>query len=502
MLRSLRVEVADDTNLSHESRQLPGSDLGKLFRHGSAWSIASYGGSQVLRLGSNLILWRLVSAEAFGLIALVTTLMNGLTMFSEIGIGPSIVQNERGDDRDYLNTAWTMQVLRGAALFLLASATAYPIAQFYKQPELVALIPFVAAGALISGFNSTKLFSASRKLELRSLTIIELATQAISIVAMLGLAYVTHSVWALAFAAIGTSTSRLVLGYAMLRGSGNRFRWDRSSARTLSRFGRWIFPSTMLIFFATSSDRLIFGKFISIGQLGVYSIAAIWASIPVYVLGHLFSNVVFPLLSRARNEGRDVAAWFHETRRPVIIAAAWLATCLIAGGPTGMVFLYNQRAADAGWIVQILALGAWLHALENGNSNAVLAMGQPKWLAAANGAKVAGMFVLIPCGFHLGRAFGIGGFPGAVWGFALSDALKCGVSMLAAARAGIGAFRQDLTLSAGIALFAAFGSLVGTLATRSGLPLLLQGVAIFVAVSVPWALVYRQKPESHVGLPA
>jgi O-antigen/teichoic acid export membrane protein len=272
----------------------------------------------------------------------------------------------------------------------------------------------------------------------------------------------------------------------MLPGPGNRLRWDRSAVSALAKFGRWMFPSTVLTFFATSSDRLIFGKFISIGDLGVYSIAAMWAAIPVFVLGHVFSNVVFPLLSRARNEGRDVTAWFHDTRRPVVIAAAWLTSCLIAGGPTGMLFLYGQRGSDAGWIVQILAVAAWLHALENGNSNAVLAMGKPKWLAASNGAKVAGMLLLIPCGYY------VGGFPGAVWGFALSDGLKCLVSMIAAARSGVSAWLQDLKFSAGIGTLGALGTGVKMLAARAGAPLLLEGIAIFVAVSVPWGLVYRR----------
>lgn len=469
-----------------ESRQRPQADLAKLFRRGSAWSIASYGGSQLLRLGSNLILWRLVTEEAFGLMALVNTLMTGLTMFSEIGIGPSIVQNERGDDPDYLNTAWTLQAMRGCALLLAACIAAYPAAHFYKQPELALLVPFVALSALLNGFNSTKLFTASRQLELGPLTVIELSSQFAGIVVMLVLAWITRDVWALACAALGTSIAKLVLGFTLLPGPGNRLRWDRSAVSALSKFGRWMFPSTVLTFFATSADRLIFGKLITIDALGVYSIAAMWAAIPVFVLGHVFSNVVFPLLSRARNEGQDVAAWFHDTRRPVVIAAAWLAACLIAGGPTGMLFLYGQRGADAGWIVQILAVGAWLHALENGNSNAVLAMGKPKWLAASNGAKVVGMFALIPCGYY------IGGFAGAVWGFALADGLKCFVSMIAAARSGVSAWRQDLKFSLGIAAIAALGTGAGMLADRVGLPLFVRGVAIFVVVSVPWALVYRR----------
>ena len=350
------------------------------------------------------------------------------------------------------------------ALLLAACVAAYPAAHFYKQPELALLVPFVALSALINGFNSTKLFTASRQLELGPLTIIELSSQLAGIVVMLVLAWWTRSVWALACAALGTSIAKLVLGFTLLPGPGNRLRWDRSAVSALSKFGRWMFPSTVLTFFATSADRLIFGKLITIDALGVYSIASMWAAIPVFVLGHVFSNVVFPLLSRARNEGQDVAAWFCDTRRPVVIAAAWLATCLIAGGPTGMLFLYGQRGAAAGWIVQILAVGAWLHALENGNSNAVLAMGKPKWLAASNGAKVAGMFALIPCGYYLG------GFPGAIWGFALADGLKCLVSMIAAARSGVSAWRQDLKFSAGIAALAALGHGVGMLVQRAGAP--------------------------------
>jgi len=102
------------------------------------------------------------------------------------------------------------------------------------------------------------------------------------------------------------------------------------------------------------------------------------------------------------------------------------------------------------------------------------------------------MFVLIPGGFYVGRALGIGGFPGAVWGFALADGLKCLVSMIAAARAGISAWRQDVAFSAGIALFAGIGTLVRMLAMRAGVPTLLEGIAIFIAVSIPWALIYRR----------
>src|SRR5688572_30143338 len=80
---------------------------------GSIWTFAGYGASQVIRLASNLILARLLFPDVFGLMALVNVFIGGLAMFSDIGIGPAIIQNKRGNERTFLNTAWTIQIGRG-----------------------------------------------------------------------------------------------------------------------------------------------------------------------------------------------------------------------------------------------------------------------------------------------------------------------------------------------------------------------------------------------------
>src|SRR5438067_1658543 len=105
----------------------PASMKSRLVR-GSVWALVGHAGSQALRLGGNLVLWRLLHAEAFGLMAIVNVLMQGLAMFSDVGIGPSIIQNERGGDPKYLDTAFTIQALRGFALFAVATAAAVPVA--------------------------------------------------------------------------------------------------------------------------------------------------------------------------------------------------------------------------------------------------------------------------------------------------------------------------------------------------------------------------------------
>ncbi|MDX2239769.1 MAG: oligosaccharide flippase family protein, partial [Leptolyngbyaceae cyanobacterium bins.302] len=63
---------------------------------GSAWTIGGHAASQVIRLGSNLLLSRLLFPEAFGLMALVFTFITGLHMLSDFGVQPNIIQSKRG----------------------------------------------------------------------------------------------------------------------------------------------------------------------------------------------------------------------------------------------------------------------------------------------------------------------------------------------------------------------------------------------------------------------
>src|SRR5690554_1654660 len=101
--------------------------------------MGGYGTAQLLRLASNVILAKLLFPEAFGLMVLVAIFMQGIAMFSDIGILPSIIQNKRGDDPAFLNTAWTIQVIRGVLIWIVACIGAYPYALIYNEPLLMSM---------------------------------------------------------------------------------------------------------------------------------------------------------------------------------------------------------------------------------------------------------------------------------------------------------------------------------------------------------------------------
>jgi O-antigen/teichoic acid export membrane protein len=155
----------------------------KLAIRGMIWTVAGYGAGQILRFGSNLVLTRLLAPELFGLMALVNIFIIGLHLFSDVGVGLNVVQNKRGDEPAFLNTAWTIQVIRGAILGVVCFLITWPLASVYGEPQLLWLIPVVGTiSTFFDSFKSPALFSLDRHMAVGTYMKIELVAQVVGIV--------------------------------------------------------------------------------------------------------------------------------------------------------------------------------------------------------------------------------------------------------------------------------------------------------------------------------
>ena len=425
--------------------------LRALALRGAAWTLAGYGLSQVLRLGGNLVLARLLFPDAFGLMALVFMVLQGLQMFSDVGIAPSIVQNRRGEDAAFLKTAWTIQAVRGLVLCLACAALAPLVAQFYGQPALNLLLSIAGLTALLAGFESTAIPLANRRMAVRSLTVLELGAQILSLAVMVIWAWQAPSVWPLLGGALVYSAVRLTGSFFVLPNVPVGLRWDRTAARELFHFGRWVFVSTLLTFLVTQGDRMLFGKLLSLSELGVYSIAAMLALLPKQIVTRIEGAVLFPTYSAVVQQGRELGPTFTRVRRPVAVGMGLITAILLAAGPHLVAVLYDPRYQDAGWMLQLIAAGVVLQALESINGAALLAAGNARAVAAGSAVKLAGMIALVPIGWHFG------GMVGALVGFLLAEFGKYLVSAGLVRRLGLRVLSRDLPLIVAVLATGGFG---------------------------------------------
>ena len=323
---------------------------------GSFWSVAEFGGANALRLASNLILTRLLFPEAFGIMAIVQVVIAGLQMFSDTGIRTSIIQNKRGDDPDFLNTAWTIQVGRGVLLWLATCLLAVPISHLYGEPLLAWILPVAGLNALVNGFQPTRVHTANRHLAIGNLTVITLGTQVVSLLAMAGLAWALQSVWALVFGGLLGMVLKQAAFWTFLPGLRNRFRWEPEAVHNLFHFGKYIFLSTAFGFLIQHADRAILGAFIPLAALGVYTIAYLFANLPYTGAQVLTNKVVLPLYRmRPVHESESNRRQIFRVRRLVIGAGLAANAVLGFGGVLLIETLYDPRYAQAGPIVVLLS---------------------------------------------------------------------------------------------------------------------------------------------------
>lgn len=382
----------------------------------AVWSTGGMLAANALRLAGNVAVAWLLAPEVFGLMVLVNVFMQGVNQLAAANVGTAVVQNPRGEEPSFLNTAWTLQIIRGAAVAGVAVVGAPLYAWAYSKPELAPLIMFTALNLLLSGLRPMGFPLSRKRMALGRNTLVGIAGQFVGIVVMVAVAYVHRSVWALAAGPVATGLVTTGLGYLLLPKHRHRLRWDRGAVREIFRFMRWIVLSSWLTFFALSADRLILGALISESKLGVFGIALGMAEIVRQVSQKLQSSVVFPAVSKRQHLPRhELRRKLIDARRKPLFACAIGLALLVAFGDLIFVVLYDQRYVEAGWMFRVLAGGMWLILALGMVRPALGAVGHPEYSTLAYALRLV---VVLP-GVYFGyQHFGM---PGAVAAVALSD---------------------------------------------------------------------------------
>ncbi len=374
---------------------------------GTFWTVVNHGAGQLLRFGSNVVLTRLLLPEAFGLMSLVWVFIMGLEMLSDVGVGPAIIRSERGEDPALLDTAWTVQIVRGFVLLALSVLVGWPAARFYGQPTLLPLIAVAGLGIAIRGFTPTRVHSLNRKVDLGRLTVMELVCQATTVVIMIAGAWLYHSVWALLVGTLAGDVARVVLAYRILPGQGHRLRLDRQALGEIVQVGRWIVVSTALTFAVGHLDRVVIGRLLTVRDLGVYSIAF---QIVLAVLGvgrAVSGRVFFPVLSETIRENPELL--YKRLRRARLLWIVPTTTGLLLfclAGDLLIRFIYRSEYHDAGWMLRILAAGAIVGVINHAGAVIWPALGEFRTIVVIMATQIVFSLIAMFAGYAMGGTVG------------------------------------------------------------------------------------------------
>lgn len=277
--------------------------------------------TRALGLVSTVVLARLLSPGDFGVLAMAMVVVGFLEVFTHTGVDLALIRDEHAG-RDHYDTAWTFEILQGAALAAGLVLAAPLAAAYFEEPRITIVMSVLSLRALIGGFENIGVVAFRRELtfdrEFWFGVVKKMATVGVTVGAALAL----RSYWALVF---GLVAGRLLDVLISFRIHPYRPRLTLAKFGEIWSFSRWLLVARIGNLLNRKLDEFIVGGQAGTVAMGYYFIASDIATAPTEEIVLPMSRGTFPVYSRLLDDARQLEEVFAK----VLISTAYL--CVAVG---------------------------------------------------------------------------------------------------------------------------------------------------------------------------
>ena len=340
------------------------------------WVGASSVIGTAVTIGSSIVLARLLTPEAFGLIGLAGIAIRAIETITRPGVAQALIARPRAFD-EAAATAFTLLLLRGLLLGLVLAAAAPWVAAFYETDALEPMLQVLSAVFVIGGFVNIRTIARQKELDFRQLTYLGLTTTVIGSLVTISAAFWLRSVWALVIGQIATASLSALLSYFYI-GGRPRLAWDRGIARELLSYGKFITGSSIVLFVAMELDSAVIGKVLGVERLGYYTVAFTIANLATSNLAKVASSIMMPAYSKLQSDLPALKRAYLRTLSMVMLAVMPAAAGLVLVAEPLISIVYGEKWLPAVVPLQILAVFGLFRALAAFSGYLFEGMGLPR----------------------------------------------------------------------------------------------------------------------------
>lgn len=350
--------------------------LSKKVFHGGLWVFALRIINRGLGFIRTIILARLLSPEDFGLLGIAMLAISTLETFSQTGFQLALVQ-KKDDIKAYLDTAWTVSVIRGIILFFILFVSAPIVAEFFNSPQASLVIRVIGLSTLFSGFRNIAILYFQKELEFNKQFYYEFTATFVDLCVALILACLLRNVWALVWGGLASNLVRLFLSYA-LHPYRPRIQFRKKKFQELFAFGKWAVGSGILVFLITNGDDIFVGKMLGTIALGYYQMAYLLSNLPATEIAQVVSMVTFPAYSKLQNDLSKLKdAYLKVLQLTALVSIPFAGLIFVFAADFTKIFL-GQKWMPINPIMYVLVFAGSLRAFAVTSGLLFYAVGKPK----------------------------------------------------------------------------------------------------------------------------
>lgn len=436
------------------------------FGDGTSSLIGLSGLRSVLRLGSNLILTRLLAPEAFGVMAILMSVMYILTMLTDLGFKAYVTRHENAND-ELLKTVWTVRFLRNILLSSVMLLGAGAFAHLYANPEVAPAIMVMAAIFSIESVASLAFETGQRERRVLRISFVEFGKFLITSIVTLIAAVFLRNYWAVVVGMFAGSFYLVFASYVLIPSRPVGFRLNRDDLVDLWRFSKYVIPSSMITIVLMQADKILVANLFPLAELGKYMLAVTITQAVTVVIVSYTNRVFFPLMAQTeREDPASAGRVFYDSRLRLTLFLAFAIGGLIGGGPLAAQILFNDNYLGTGLYLSILAVGCLSALIARPALSGLVAKGYIRTNLIVSILKLIWLMVAVPAAYHFWGAIGI------IIAFALAEAAILPYLWRRQMQYGLFDFRFEALIFAA----AGAGALIGYAAYRAAGALIALGV--------------------------
>lgn len=262
----------------------------------------------LFRIGSLMVMARLLDPADFGLVGMVTAFTGVLNLFRDFGLSSATVQRENVTE-EQLSTLFWINVLVGAVLAAVAFCCAPVMVRLYHEPRVFAITMMVSTAFLFNAAGVQHSAILQRDLRFTALAVINIVALAVSTASAITAAKLGYGYWALVAMTVSlplTTTIGTWVATGWMPGMPRR----NTGIGSMMRFGGTVTLNVLVVYIAYNMEKVLLGRFWGAEAIGLYGRAYQMINIPTDNLNNSIGEVAFSALSRVQNEAIRLRNYF------------------------------------------------------------------------------------------------------------------------------------------------------------------------------------------------
>ncbi|MFD0912577.1 lipopolysaccharide biosynthesis protein [Methylophilus luteus] len=296
----------------------------------------------LVQIAAIVIMSRLLSADDYGLTAIVLSVVSIGEIFRDFGLSSAAIQAESLSQREKSNLFW-LNTLIGLILSVVLFLSSWLIADFFHDARLIPISQVLAVVFVINGVATQYKAGLNRDLKLKEITVSESVAQFISTVAAIALAAYGIGYWAVVYQQVINYLLVLVL-FAFYHGWIPSLPCFKTNVTHFSKFGLNMLGAQLLSQVIRSADTFIIGKFFGTDVLGIYNRAQQIVLISLNRINSPSTTLALPVLSRLKNDDIEYYKFLNYGQSVLLQAVS---------------FTFSMLAINAKWIVLVVLGAKW-----------------------------------------------------------------------------------------------------------------------------------------------